>query len=64
MGVGAAILLAQRLLESGIDKATQVKYSITGPWDNPVVKRIQEKEKGADDIKEHGQRIAPIEDGP
>ncbi len=41
-GVGAAMLLAQQILEPEIDKATRIKYGVTGPWDNPEIKRITE----------------------
>lgn len=51
VGVGAAILFAQKLLEPEIDKATRIKYSVTGPWDNPVITRIDEKQPAANDVK-------------
>ena len=51
MGVGAAILLAQQLLEPEIDKATRVKYSVTGQWDDPVIKRLNVKKPDARDNK-------------
>ncbi len=37
LGIGAAILLAQKLLN--LDQVTQVKYRVTGPWSDPVVTR-------------------------
>ncbi len=37
LGIGAAILLAQKLLN--LDQVTQVKYSVKGPWEAPVVTR-------------------------
>jgi uncharacterized protein (TIGR02099 family) len=51
MGVGAAILLAQQLLEPEIDKAARVKYSVTGQWDDPVIKRLNVKKPDARDNK-------------
>ena len=41
VGVGAAILLAEQLFKPEIEKATRVKYSVKGPWDNPVVTPLQ-----------------------
>ncbi len=37
LGIGAAILLAQKLLN--LDEVAQVKYRVTGSWDAPVVTR-------------------------
>jgi uncharacterized protein YhdP len=51
LGVGAAMLLAQQILEPEIDKATRVKYRVSGPWDNPEVKRITVKEPLPADVK-------------
>ena len=42
LGVGVAILLAERLLKSDVDKVAKVKYTVTGSWDAPVVERLQE----------------------
>lgn len=40
LGVGAAVLLAEKLLKPKISEVSEIKYSITGSWDAPVVKRI------------------------
>ena len=40
--VGAALLLAERLLREDIDQAARYWYSVTGPWEQPVIERIQE----------------------
>jgi len=37
LGIGAAILLAQKLLN--LDEVAQVRYSVKGSWDAPVVTR-------------------------
>ena len=37
LGIGAAILLAQKLLN--LNEVTQVRYSVKGSWDDPVVTR-------------------------
>jgi uncharacterized protein (TIGR02099 family) len=38
--VGAALLVAEWLLERGIDEAASRRYALTGPWDEPVVRPI------------------------
>lgn len=40
--VGAAVLLAERLLQKGIERATQYHYALTGSWDRPVMKLLEE----------------------
>jgi uncharacterized protein YhdP len=45
VGVGAAILLAQRLLQPGIDRITQIHYTLRGPWDNPVIEPLHSTSK-------------------
>ena len=40
--VGAAVLLAERLLQKGIEQATQYQYALTGSWDQPVMKLLEE----------------------
>ena len=47
----AILVLAQQLLEPEIDKATRVKYSVTGQWDDPVIKRLNVKKPDARDNK-------------
>ncbi len=37
LGAGAVVLLAERLLKPVIDKATTVRYTVTGSWESPVV---------------------------
>ena len=41
--VGAALVVIQELF--GIDKMSYDKYTITGLWDNPVVKQISKREE-------------------
>lgn len=38
--VGAAMLLAEKLLKPGIDDIVTVQYSVKGDWNNPVVERL------------------------
>lgn len=38
--VGAALFLAERFLRQEIDQVARYRYSVTGPWSDPVVKRI------------------------
>ncbi len=40
--VGAAVLLAERLLQKGIEQATQYHYALTGSWDRPVMELLKE----------------------
>ncbi|MEC9342126.1 MAG: YhdP family protein, partial [Pseudomonadota bacterium] len=40
LGLGAAILLGQRLLEPQIERWTTRRYDISGPWNNPQVNRV------------------------
>lgn len=37
--VGAAVLLVEKLLKSKIDRATGIRYHVTGSWDAPVMAR-------------------------
>lgn len=39
--IGAAILFVQKIMEPQINKATQVQYSITGPWAAPKVVKLK-----------------------
>lgn len=43
-GPGAAVLafIAQQMLDKPLDQVTQLSYQVTGPWDNPEVKRIEQ----------------------
>jgi uncharacterized protein YhdP len=43
-GVGAVVLLLKKLLEPEIDKAATIRYTVTGPWANPVIDRLSDKE--------------------
>ncbi|NNE63119.1 MAG: hypothetical protein HKN34_03465, partial [Gammaproteobacteria bacterium] len=38
--VGWALLLLQNLLKSPIDESLEIEYSVTGSWDDPVIKTI------------------------
>ncbi len=40
--VGAAVLLAERLLQKGIEQAIQYRYALTGSWDRPVMELLEE----------------------
>ncbi len=39
--IGAAILFAQKLFQTGIDEATKTEYTITGKWSDPVIKKVK-----------------------
>jgi uncharacterized protein (TIGR02099 family) len=38
---GAAIFVAERLLQKGIEQATRYQYRLTGSWDDPVLEPLQ-----------------------
>lgn len=40
--VGAAVFVAERLLQKGIEHATRYRYSLKGSWDDPVLESLQE----------------------
>ena len=40
--IGAAVLIAERLLQKGIEHATRYRYALTGSWDDPVLEPLQE----------------------
>lgn len=39
--VGAVILFFQKIFQPGIEEATKNQYTITGHWDDPVIKRVK-----------------------
>jgi uncharacterized protein YhdP len=41
--VGAAVIVAEKLLDGklGLNKMASKQYTVTGPWDAPVVTRIE-----------------------
>lgn len=39
--VGAAVFFAERLLKPEINQIARYQYSITGPWDDPVIQRVK-----------------------
>lgn len=40
--VGAAVFVAERLLQKGIEHATRYRYTLKGSWDRPVMESLQE----------------------
>ena len=40
--IGAAVLVAERLLQKGIEQATRYRYTLTGSWDDPVLEPLRE----------------------
>ncbi|MDX1444082.1 MAG: AsmA-like C-terminal region-containing protein, partial [Gammaproteobacteria bacterium] len=39
--VGAALLLASQILKTPLSDITQVKYKITGSWEDPVIEEVE-----------------------
>ena len=40
VGVGAAILIIKELFKSDIEKASQIRYSVKGPWSKPEIRQL------------------------
>lgn len=52
VGVGAAILLMEKLFKPDIERLTRVTYSVTGKWSDPVIERLQATENsGTETVK-------------
>ncbi|MGB0721305.1 MAG: YhdP family protein [Gammaproteobacteria bacterium] len=47
-GVGAVVLLAQKLLEKDLNKLAKRQYRITGPWNEPLIEPYVEPDDGPD----------------
>lgn len=45
--VGAAVFLAERLLQKGIEQVTRYRYALKGSWDDPVLESLQEPPSAA-----------------
>ena len=45
LGVGAVVLLAEKLLKPVIDEASKLRYTVTGSWDDPQVQSLDLSEK-------------------
>jgi len=54
--VGAAVYLAERLVGKRFNRMAQVRYKVTGSWDNPVYTRLKKGDKSSVKL--------PPEDGP
>ena len=39
--VGAAVLVAQQLLGKELDKMTQYRYEVVGPWEEPTINFVR-----------------------
>jgi uncharacterized protein (TIGR02099 family) len=51
--VGAAVFIAQKLLGSHIEEATQSRYALTGSWDKPELVRLRGGQQGVVDTFNH-----------
>jgi uncharacterized protein (TIGR02099 family) len=40
VGAGAALLLAQKILEPKLDRMARIEYRVTGAWDQPLIERL------------------------
>ena len=50
--IGALVLLFEKLMGKEIEKATERKYKVTGSWEKPIIKRIdQPKEQPTKEVE-------------
>lgn len=42
VGIGAAMLLMERVFKDDIERITRMRYRVTGPWEDPLVERVQD----------------------
>lgn len=45
VGVGAVILLMEKIFKPNIERLTRVSYRVTGSWSDPVVERLQDAKR-------------------
>lgn len=45
VGVGAVILLMEKMLKPNIERLTRITYRVTGGWSDPVIERLQDAER-------------------
>ena len=48
-GVGAAVLLAERLLGSQVNQLSKVQYQVTGSWNDPQYTRFEKSKRSIDE---------------
>jgi len=53
---GVYVLALSTLLEPVIDAITQVKYQVSGPWRDPVVKELERQQKTIGPVRTGGSR--------
>lgn len=45
VGVGAVILLMEKVFKPNIERLTRVTYRVTGSWSDPVIERVQDAKR-------------------
>lgn len=45
VGVGAVMLLMERMLKPNIERLTRVTYRVTGSWNDPEIERLQDAQR-------------------
>ncbi len=45
LGVGAAVLIFERVFQSDLEQMTRIRYHVSGPWDKPTVTSVEVKGK-------------------
>jgi uncharacterized protein (TIGR02099 family) len=48
--VGAAVFLADRLVGDKFNRITRARYQVSGSWDDPVYKRLEQKSRDGNDV--------------
>jgi uncharacterized protein YhdP len=48
--VGAAVFLADRLVGDKFNRINRVRYEVTGSWDDPLYKRLEQKSGDGNDV--------------
>ena len=48
--VGAAVFLADKLVGDKFNRITRVRYQVSGSWDDPVYKRLEQKSRDGNDV--------------
>ncbi len=53
-GLGWGILLLQKLFKKPIDKSVEIRYRVTGPWNDPRIELIKKPENPSDENPNEG----------
>jgi len=64
--VGGALLLAQQLIGSRLDRISKIRYEVTGSWNDPVIARLRRLDRDDEDADAQGSEGVeePIDEQP